>query len=36
MKRAGIIMCLMALILCALPAVGGAVSITSDEEWDLY
>ena len=36
MKRVGILMCLMALILCALPAVGGAVSITSAEEWDLY
>ena len=36
MKRAGIIMCLMALILCALPAVGGAVSISTEEEWGLY
>ena len=36
MKRTGLLLCLMALVLCALPAVGGAVSITSAEEWDLY
>ena len=36
MKRTGLLLCLSALVLCALPAVGGAVSITSAEEWDLY
>ena len=36
MKRTGLLLCLMVLVLCALPAVGGAVSITSAEEWDLY
>ena len=36
MKRAGIMMCLMALILCVLPVSGSAVSITSEEEWGLY
>ena len=36
MKRTGLLLCLMALVLCALPAVGGAVSISSAEEWDLY
>ena len=36
MKRAGMLLCLMVLILCALPVCGSAVSITSAEEWELY
>ncbi|MGN0746640.1 MAG: hypothetical protein ACI4ML_08190, partial [Aristaeellaceae bacterium] len=36
MKRAGIVLCLMVLLVCALPAMGCAASVSTAEEWELY